>query len=160
VNKTFFADAALVHQFECYDTERGVSLGGRSRIITLEFSKLGGIVEKPVEEMNAQEKWAVFFRYLTDKEKRQKINEILKYEEGIEMAGEVLITISRDEAERARLTSEYKYVADTQSKVVQARRQGIRQGIIETAKAAKKASISADLIASITGLSLDEIAKL
>ncbi|GMO58774.1 MAG: hypothetical protein Ta2G_18780 [Termitinemataceae bacterium] len=31
-----------------------------------------------------------------------------------EMASEVLISISRDEVERARLTSEYKYVVDHQ----------------------------------------------
>jgi hypothetical protein len=40
------------------------------------------------------------------------------------MAGEVLLTISRDEVERARLLSEYKYIVDTQSKVVQAEREG------------------------------------
>ncbi|GMO55217.1 MAG: hypothetical protein Ta2G_14180 [Termitinemataceae bacterium] len=44
--------------------------------------------------------------------------------EGIAMASEVLISISRDEVERARLTSEYKYVVDHQSKMVQAERRG------------------------------------
>jgi hypothetical protein len=34
------------------------------------------------------------------------------------------MTISRDEVERARLLSEYKYIVDTQSKVVQAEREG------------------------------------
>ncbi|GMO26396.1 MAG: hypothetical protein Ta2B_06550 [Termitinemataceae bacterium] len=34
------------------------------------------------------------------------------------MASEVLISISRDEVERARLMSEYKYVVDHQSKMV------------------------------------------
>jgi hypothetical protein len=33
------------------------------------------------------------------------------------------MTISRDVVERARLLSEYKYIVDTQSKVVQARRE-------------------------------------
>jgi hypothetical protein len=40
------------------------------------------------------------------------------------MAGQVLLTISRDEVECARLLSEYKYIVDTQSKVVQAKREG------------------------------------
>ncbi|GHT51252.1 hypothetical protein FACS1894102_7170 [Spirochaetia bacterium] len=44
------------------------------------------------------------------------------------MASEVLISISRDEVERARLTSEYKYVVDHQSKMVQARRTGEKIG--------------------------------
>ena len=45
------------------------------------------------------------------------------------MAGEVLITISKDEAERARLRSEEKYQLDTQSKMTYARQEGIQQGI-------------------------------
>jgi hypothetical protein len=57
---------------------------------------------------------AFFFRYLTDKGKREKINEVVAREEGIAMASEVLINISRDEVERARLMSEYKYELDLQ----------------------------------------------
>ena len=38
------------------------------------------------------------------------------------------MTISRDEVERARLMSEYKYKVDTQSKIVTARRDGERKG--------------------------------
>jgi hypothetical protein len=49
------------------------------------------------------------------------------------MAGEVLLRISKDEAERARLMSEYKYVVDTQSKVVQAKREGRQEEKLETA---------------------------
>jgi predicted transposase/invertase (TIGR01784 family) len=123
-----FEDEAFLHNFEYYDPERRMSLNGRSRIITLELAKLDRIIEKPVQEMSEQEHWAVFFRYLTDKTKRQKINELMEYEEGIVMASEVLLTISKDEVERARLMSEYKYVVDTQSKVVQARREGILEG--------------------------------
>jgi predicted transposase/invertase (TIGR01784 family) len=120
----FFEDEEFLHNFEYYDPARRMSLGGRSRIITVELSKLEWIVEKPTEVMTASEQWAVFFRYLTDKSRREKINELLEYEEGIAMAGEVLLRISRDEAERARLLSEYKYAVDTQSKVVQAKREG------------------------------------
>jgi hypothetical protein len=47
------------------------------------------------------------------------------------MAGEVLLTISRDEIERARLMSEYKYELDTQSKVVQAKREGRQEADAE-----------------------------
>ncbi|GMO28962.1 MAG: hypothetical protein Ta2F_04340 [Termitinemataceae bacterium] len=44
------------------------------------------------------------------------------------MASEVLISISRDEVERARLMSEYKYVVDNQSKMVQAKRESRAEG--------------------------------
>jgi len=127
----FFDDEAVIHNFEYYDAEHGISLNGRSRIITMELSKLDKLEEKPVEEMTGAEHWAVFFRYLTDKAKRGKINEIIECEEGIAMASEVLMTISRDEAERARLMSELKYELDTQSKITYATRQGKLEGKLE-----------------------------
>ena len=60
-----------------------------------------------------------------------KINEILKREEEIAMAGETLITISRDERERARLLSEEKYYLDKQNEEVHARRKGHAEGRAE-----------------------------
>ena len=124
----FFPDEVFLHAFEYYDPTNKVSLNGRSRIITIELSKMDMIVEKPTAEMSAAEHWAVFFRYLTDKSKRRKINEIIESEEGIAMASEVLITISKDEVERARLRSEEKYQLDTQSKMTYAREEGMLQG--------------------------------
>ena len=53
----------------------------------------------------------------------------MELEEGIAMASEVLITISKDEVERARLLSELKYELDTQSNLVHAKREGIKEGI-------------------------------
>ena len=44
------------------------------------------------------------------------------------MANQVLMTISRDEIESARLLSEYKYELDMQSKLVTAERKGKREG--------------------------------
>jgi predicted transposase/invertase (TIGR01784 family) len=125
----FFPDEDFFHVFEYYDPERRVTLGGRSRIITLELSKLEKVVEKPAGEMDGKEHWAVYFRYLNDKKRRRKINEIMEHEEGIAMASEVLMTISKDEAERARLMSEYKYQLDMQSKLVHAKRMGIQEGM-------------------------------
>jgi len=124
-----FEDEAFFHAFEYYDPVRCVPLNGKSRIITLELSKLEEVAEKPVGEMDKKEIWAFYFRYLNDKNKRGKINEIMEREEGIAMASEVLMTISRDEVERARLMSEYKYQVDTQSKMVYAKREGIQIGL-------------------------------
>jgi hypothetical protein len=78
----FFGDDIPLHAFEYYDPAHGVSLNGRSRIITLELSKLDKVVEKPVKDMSTPELWGVFFRYLQDKSKRGIINEILELEEG------------------------------------------------------------------------------
>jgi hypothetical protein len=100
----------------------------------VELAKLGYLLDKPVNEMNASERWAFYFRYITDREKRGKINEIIEFEEGIEMASEVLMTISRDDVERARLMSEYKYELDTQSRIVYAWQQGEQRKTAEILK--------------------------
>ena len=125
----FFQDEKFFHSFEYYDPICGVFLNGRSRIITLELSKLDGILNKSIDKMNNQEQWVIFFKYLTDKSKRREINEIVKFNEGIAMASKVLKNISKDEIERARLMSEYKYELDTQSKLVTAKREGIQEGM-------------------------------
>jgi len=99
---------------------------------------LDKVIEKPIRDMSAPEHWGVFFRYLTDKAKRGKINEIIEYEEGIAMASEVLMSISRDEVERARLMSEYKYQLDLQSRITYAKRQGLQEGEAKGMKKGKK----------------------
>jgi predicted transposase/invertase (TIGR01784 family) len=154
-SRKFFEDELFLHEFEYYDHKRGVSLGGRSRIITIELSKLKGLAEKPVEKMTPAERWAFYFRYIRDRRKRSKVNEILGHEEGIAMASEVLIGISRDEAERARLLSEYKYVVDLQSKIVQAQ----RESKLEDARNALKEGLSVEQVARITGVPVDELQK-
>ena len=117
-----YKDDVFVHHFKHYDEVNQVSLGGRSHIIVIELAKLEQIAQKPVAEMTALERWAVFFRYTPDKDKRELVNKIIEIEEGIAMAGQVLLHISKDERERARLTSEYKFAVDLQSKEVEARR--------------------------------------
>jgi predicted transposase/invertase (TIGR01784 family) len=160
----YFPDEAFFHGFEYYDPERWVSLGGKCRIITLELSKLKEVVKKPAEEMNRQEEWAIYFRYIKDKAKRKKINEIMEREEGIAMASEVLMTISKDEAERSRLMSEYKYQMDMQSKLVHAKRvgeqKGIQKGKIEDAKNMLNEGLSLDIIHRVTGIDTKTIQSL
>jgi len=134
VNRTFFPDGDFFHSFEYYDPIRQVSLGGRTRIHTLELGKLDEVSRKPVDEMSYQELWAVFFRYLNDPGMRGKINQIARREEGIKMAGTVLLGISRNEAERARLESEYKAEVDLQSKLGGAERKGRLEGRQEREK--------------------------
>jgi len=172
----FFPDEDFFHAFEFYDPIRDIPLNGRSRIITIELSKLKKIVDKPIMEMNAREHWAVYFEYLTEKGKRQKINEIMKLEEGIAMASEVLLTISRDEIERAELMSIEKRELDIQSRRVHAERmaraegmqQGIQQGIqqgraegmLEIAMKMKNAGKPLSEIAEFTGLPIETIERL
>jgi len=153
VKERFFADDAFLHTFEYYDRKNSMPLGGRSRIITLELSKLEEVVEKPAGEMSSPEHWAVYFRYLRDMDKRRKINEILEYEEGIAMANEVLMTISRDQVERARLMSEFKYELDTRTRINDAKRE-TKEEIVRNALAH---GLSLEVIQDITGLDVEAI---
>ncbi|GHT50386.1 hypothetical protein FACS1894102_5870 [Spirochaetia bacterium] len=101
----------------------------------------------------------IFFRYITDTTKREKINKLVEFEEGIAMASEVLISISRDDVERARLTSEYKYVVDHQSKMVQAKRLGMAEGHAKGEKIGKAKGRNELLDLLDSGKSAEEILK-
>jgi predicted transposase/invertase (TIGR01784 family) len=172
VNSRLFADGEFLHEFQYYDVERQTSLGGLTRIITLELSKLEGILEKSAGDMTGKERWAVYFKYCTDREKRRLVNELLEYEEGIKMASEALLTISRDEHERARLRSEMKYELDHITELAEAREEGLEKGIeqgMEKGSREKAGEIAVNLchaglpveqIAQLTGLSVDTVRSL
>jgi hypothetical protein len=156
VKSRFFSDEVFFHIFEYYDPEHKMSLNGRTRIIILELSKLDKVLEKPIGRMTAPEHWAVFFRYLTDKSKRKTINEILEQEEGITMASEVLMTISKDEIERHRLMDEYMGQLDAQSKIGQARREERKKGR-EEGRGEERQAIARNLKA--IGIPIGQIAQ-
>ena len=113
--KPLFNDAEFFHEFQYYDRERDITLGGRTRIIFIELSKLDAVLEKDALQMTAKEHWAIYFKHNGDRDKEALINEILKEEEGIAMAQKEYVTITSDERERARLRSELKYILDKQS---------------------------------------------
>ena len=104
---------------------------------------------------------------MTDKKKRGTINEILQQDEGIAMANQILMTISRDEHERARLESEYKYQVDMQSKLVTAKREGKLEGklerdkeLLDNARNALAEGIPVEHIQKISGLDMELIKNL
>jgi predicted transposase/invertase (TIGR01784 family) len=76
------------------------------------------------------------------------------------MASEVLMSISKDEAERARLMSEFKYQMDTQSKIGHARREGRQEGREEVARRLKSRGHPLSEIAEDTGLDIAVIREL
>jgi hypothetical protein len=97
---------------------------------------------------------------VTDRSKRSKINEVIAAEEGIAMANEVLITISKDEIEQARLMSEWKYEMDLQSKLVEANRDGGKKKAVEIARNLKALGDPAEKITRATGLTEQQINEL
>jgi predicted transposase/invertase (TIGR01784 family) len=127
--RSFFNDDAVTHHFEQYDAEHGISLSGKVHIIIVELAKLARLADKPIAGMTEKERWAFFFKYSTNKAKRKEVNEILTIQESITMAATTLLTISRDENERAYLLSKEKYELDHQSHLTQAKRAGLKQGL-------------------------------
>jgi predicted transposase/invertase (TIGR01784 family) len=127
----FFPDEELIHDFIYYDPKTHVSLGGKTRIITVELIKTKPAVGKTVEEMTDAELWAVFFQYLTDEEKRDKIIKIINREEGIAMAVEILSNITQDEAEYARLSNLIKSELDWRTGIFEAEIKGRSEGLIK-----------------------------
>jgi hypothetical protein len=94
----------------------------------VELAKVEKIAQKAVSEMSAAESWAVYLRYNADETKRELLEAIAEKNKGVAMAQEVFLTVSRDEKERARLLSEYKFMVDLQSRVLTARDEGIEIG--------------------------------
>ena len=127
----FFPDENFAHNFLYYDPDSRVSLGGRTRIITVELVKTEPVAGKPVEEMTNAELWAVFFQYLTDEDKRGKIIQIINREEGIAMAVETLVNITQDEIEYERMSNLIKSQLDWNTALFEARSEGRDEGLRE-----------------------------
>jgi predicted transposase/invertase (TIGR01784 family) len=170
--KNLYDDDAWVHHFKYYDEERHISLGGRTEIITVELEKTDYLLTRPVQEMTVEERWALFFRYGSEKGQRALINELMAEEEGIAMAGKELLTVTEDERVQAWLMSAEKYELDVQSEKTEARRAGRREGLAEgeakgiaeahreMAQKMKASGLPVEQIAAFTGLSQEEIKQL
>jgi predicted transposase/invertase (TIGR01784 family) len=121
-------------------------------------------VDKPIEEMTNAELWAVFFQYLTDEEKRDKIIEIINRKEGIAMAVETLVNITQDEIEYARMCNLIKSELDWRSGMVNAKREGLAEGRseekLEIARKMKAAGRSLSEIEEFTCLPPETIERL
>jgi predicted transposase/invertase (TIGR01784 family) len=142
----------------------GNDLSDDETIIFMELPKIDKLLEKPVGEMTDAEMWAIFFRYVTDKSKRDILNKIIDREEGIKMAVNVLDEISRSEEERIQYENELIFDLDVRSNLDWAKREAKREGKLErNLEIAKKLLIRGLPIEQISediGLSIEEIQKL
>ena len=157
-HEKIFPDDELVHEFFYYDPKTNTSLGKLSNIITVEFVKLED--GKSPEEMSFTEHWTAFFRYSPDPNKRALVNTILEQREEIAMAAQALIHISKDEVERARLNSEYKFAVDLQSKMVTAKREGRNEALTAVIREMLADKMSIDQISRFTRLTAEEVHRL
>jgi len=155
-----------------YRDKMGLDLSDDETIIFIELPKIDRVLNKPVSEMTNIEMWAVFFRYVTDKSKREILNQIINRKAGIEMAAQVLTEISKDERERVQYESELIFDLDYRTGMNNARREGKEEGLIEgevkgevkgilkVARNLLKLGMTSDQVSLGTGLSIDEINNL
>ena len=166
--KKFFPDKDFIHDFTYYDRRTRVSLGGKTRIITVELVKTKPIAEKPIEKMTNAEQWAVFLEYLTDPKKRAKIIDIVNREEGIAMAVKTMNGFTQKELDYIRESYRIKCDLDYQDEVVTAQRKALKEGRrkgrneakLETARKMKTMGFLEEQIRAVTGLSADMIIQL
>lgn len=104
-------------------------LSDQLRVMYVELSKLKEVLKKPVVEMSDLEKWAVFFRYANVPRHRKVVNHVIESKEALAMAGELLMSISQDERERAVFRSRRMAETDRLSDLATAEDRGLRRGI-------------------------------
>ena len=99
-------------------------------VVYVELSKLREIMKKSVSNMTDLEKWAIFFQYASEPTYRETVNQVIASKEVLQMAGELLMSISQDERERAVFRSRRMYQTDLQSDLATAEDRGERRGRI------------------------------
>ena len=130
-------------------------------VVFVELSKLQEIMKKSVHDMTDLEKWAIFFQYASEPTCRETVNEVIASKEVLQMAGDLLMSISQDERERAVFRSRRMYQTDMQSNYATVWDQGMKRGEhkrnIEIARRLLKRGRPIDEIMEDTDLSREEI---
>ncbi len=146
-----------------HDEDNGL-LTDAIHVVFVELSKLSEVMKKPVADMTDLEKWAVFFRYASDSKHRETVNKVIESKEALQMAGNLLMTISQDERERAvfrsRRMAETDRLSDLATARDKGRREGRQEGIQEIAQTMLANEEPIAKIAQYTGLSLEDVEKL
>ena len=149
-----------VNSFSLRHDEDNELLSDAIQVVYVELSKLQEIMEKSVDDMTDLEKWAVFFQYASEPTYRETVNEVIASKEVLQMAGNLLMSISQDERERAVFRSRRMYQTDMQSNLATAEDRGERRGRIEVARKMLRKNKPIDEIAEDTGLTLEEVQSL
>jgi len=134
----------------------GKEISSQINFILVELSKLTNIVTKPVDKLTPLEMWSVFFRYSPDVKHRDLVNKVIAERKEIAMAGELLLSISKDERERAHYRSRRMFETDKISNELTIE----YRGALKIARNLKIMGMSFEEIAKATGLSIDDIKKL
>ena len=152
--------ASYVNSFSMRHDTTNELLSDIIHVIFIELSKLSEIVEKPVSEMSELEKWAIFFQYANITTHREKVNKIIESKKELQMAGDLLMSVSKDERERAINRSRRMYETDMASNLATAEDIGEQKGVIKVARNMIADGDPIDKIIRNTGLTREEVEKL
>ena len=107
---TVFPDRdEYVNSFSLRHDKDNELLSDAIHVVYVELSKLHEIMKKAIADMTDLEKWSIFFRYASDPTHRETVNEVIASKEVLQMAGNLLMSISQDERERAVFRSRRMY---------------------------------------------------
>ena len=158
---TVFPDQPeYVNSFSLRHDTTGELLCDAIQLVFVELSKLTELLKKPVSEMTVLDKWSLFLQYAPNPQHRGKVNEVIESEEVLQMAGNLLMSISQDERERAIFRSRRKFQTDLQSDLATAEDRGKKIRSFEIARNALQMGMAVDDIVKLTGLVYDEIENL
>ena len=164
IYQVMFTDFRLFKEsddyMQCFCMKSGdIELTDRLQII---FIQLPLFKEEASEIKNLSdiEKWIIFLRDSTDKDKRDLLNRIMATNKGIKEAGALLMTISKEEREWAINESIYKGQMDRQSELLSSFEKGKEEGKTEVARGMKEKNLPVEIITEITGLTAEQVAAL
>ncbi|MEL3907431.1 MAG: PD-(D/E)XK nuclease family transposase [Treponemataceae bacterium] len=147
----------------------------------IDLNKLiGYTLDKDIEHYTAQDFWIRFLGNYQSDAQTKALKSLCEKNEGVNMANEVLLTVTEEERQIARELSEYKYQLMVQGERAEARTEGLAEGLSkgeargiqkglnqgklekarETAKLLKLLGDPIEKIVKVTGLSKAEINKL
>lgn len=156
----FPATPDYVNSFSLRHDNTGELLSDAISLTFVELSKLDEILMKPVSSMTDLDKWSVFLHYAPDQKHREKVNEIIESEEVLQMAGNLLMSISQDEKERAIFRSRKKYQTDLQSNMATSYDNGRIDERIEIARSLLGINLPLEQIVATTKLTMEEVERL
>jgi len=133
LNSTLFPDSdSFIDEF-MYRNAKGKVFSGNTQIIIVELTKLVKVSQKPVPDMSAIEKWALYLKYCNHKGKQKLIRELKESMEDIKMGAQVLETISSDRVEFLNHFYKLKAEIDRDSQLLHAKEEGLKEGLKEGA---------------------------
>jgi predicted transposase/invertase (TIGR01784 family) len=138
----------------------GEQVSDQINMVIVEMSKLYDALKRPAESLTPLEMWSVFFKFAPDPEHRDFVNKIIEIKKEVGMASALLMEISKDEHERARLRSRRMYETDRYSDIATAEERGRLEEKKEIARGMVTDGVDADAIAKWTGLPVSDILRL